>query len=78
MLPNAIWLAAVTALAESDCLLVVGTSAVVYPAAGLIDSALDLEKAVIEVNPEPAAPGDVIRLSGPSGEILPRLVRLLG
>jgi NAD-dependent deacetylase len=78
MLPEAIWRAAAAALGACGCLLVVGTSAVVYPAAGLIDSALELGKAVIEVNPEPAAQGDVIRLGGPSGQILPRLVRLLG
>jgi NAD-dependent deacetylase len=78
MLPEAIWRAASAALAACSCLLVVGTSAVVYPAAGLIDAALDLGKSVIEVNPEPAAQGDVIRLSGPSGAILPALVRTLG
>jgi NAD-dependent deacetylase len=78
MLPEAPWQAATSALAECGCLLVVGTSAVVYPAAGLIEAAQDLGKPVIEVNPEPAARGDVIRLSGPSGQILPRLVRLLG
>lgn len=78
MLPEAIWRAAAAALAACNCLLVVGTSAVVYPAAGLIDSALELGKTVIEVNPEPAASGNVIRLSGPSGQILPRLLRQLG
>jgi NAD-dependent deacetylase len=77
-LPEAAWRAAATALAGCGCLLVVGTSAVVYPAAGLIDTALQLGKPVVEVNPEPAAGGDVIRLAGPSGQVLPRLVRLLG
>jgi NAD-dependent deacetylase len=78
MLPEAVWRAAAAALAECDCLLVVGTSAVVYPAAGLIDAAMDAGKVVIEVNPDPAAAGDVIRLRGPSGVILPQLVQLLG
>jgi NAD-dependent deacetylase len=78
MLPEAVWRAAAAALGACGCLLVVGTSAVVYPAAGLIDAAVDAGKPVIEVNPEPAASGDVIRLRGPSGEVLPRLVRLLG
>jgi NAD-dependent deacetylase len=78
MLPEAIWRAATVALAECGCLLVIGTSAVVYPAAGLIEAAQDLGIPVIEVNPEPAARGAVIRLSGPSGEVLPQLVRLLG
>src|SRR5579883_1805035 len=69
MLPEAVWRAAAAGLASCDCLLVVGTSAVVYPAAGLIDAAVDAGKAVLEVNPEPAASG---------GVILPQLVRLLG
>jgi NAD-dependent deacetylase len=77
-LPEAVWRAAAEALSSCGCLLVVGTSAVVYPAAGLIDAALELGKKVVEVNPEPAAQGDVIRLSGPSGQILPALLRLLG
>ncbi len=78
MLPEAAWRAAAAALGACDCLLVVGTSAVVYPAAGLIDTAVDAGKSVIEVNPEPSAAGDVLRLRGPSGEILPRLLHMLG
>lgn len=78
MLPEAVWRAAAAALGQCNCLLVVGTSAVVYPAAGLIDAAVDSGKDVIEVNPEPAASGVVIRLQGPSGVVLPQLVRLLG
>ena len=45
-LPEAVWQEAHRAVRECDCLLVVGTSAVVYPAAGLIDFA----PRVIEVN----------------------------
>jgi hypothetical protein len=52
---------------------------VVYPAAGLIDLARAGGATVIEVNPEPAASGaDVLRLRGPSGELLPRLLERLG
>jgi NAD-dependent deacetylase len=78
MLPEGIWRLAAAALAKCGCLLVVGTSALVYPAAGLIEGAQQLDKPVIEVNPEPAARGNVIRLNGPSGTVLPRLVQLLG
>jgi NAD-dependent deacetylase len=78
MLPESVWRAAAFAVGQCDCLLVVGTSAVVYPAAGLIDAAVDAGKDVIEVNPEPAATGPVTRLRGPSGQVLPRLVRSLG
>lgn len=74
-LPEAEWRAAAAAVAACDVLLVVGTSAVVYPAAALIDAARSLRRSVVEVNPEPAAPGaDVLRLRGRSGELLPELL----
>ncbi len=52
-LPAGPWNAAVEAIDNADVLVVVGTSGVVYPAAGLPERALDLGKVVIEVNPEP-------------------------
>ncbi len=52
-LPAGPWNAAVEAIDNADALIVVGTSGVVYPAAGLPERALDLGKVVIEVNPEP-------------------------
>jgi NAD-dependent deacetylase len=78
-LPEDVWRQAAEATATCQCFLVVGTSAVVYPAAGLIDAARQLEAAVIEINLEPtgASAGDTITLLGPSGVILPRLVALL-
>jgi NAD-dependent protein deacetylase/lipoamidase len=79
MLPGQVWRAASEAVEACDCFLVVGTSAVVYPAAGLIDMARVLGACVIEVNLEPAArAAGVIGLYGKSGEILPRLVQRLG
>src|SRR5262249_23139056 len=54
MLPKIEWKEAVMATATSEAFLVVGTSAQVFPAAGLIDAALQVGAAVIEVNPEPA------------------------
>jgi NAD-dependent deacetylase len=78
MLPDGVWRAASEAVEACDCLLVVGTSAVVYPAAGLIGMARAVGAAVVEVNLEPAASvTGLIGLYGKSGEILPRLVRLL-
>ena len=78
MLPEGVWRAACEAVEACDCLLVVGTSAVVYPAAGLIGTARALGACVIEVNLEPAArAAGVIGLYGKSGEILPRLVQRL-
>ncbi len=76
MLPEGVWRTACEAVEACDCFLVVGTSAVVYPAAGLIDMARALGASVIEVNLEPAAQAaGVIGLYGRSGEVLPRLVR---
>lgn len=78
MLPEDVWRDAARAVTESNCFLMVGTSAVVYPAAGLIELARGLGACVIEVNLERAARGDdLIGLYGPSGEILPRLVQRL-
>ncbi len=52
-LPEGPWQAAVEATAAADVVVVVGTSAIVYPAAGLPELALARGTAVIEVNPEP-------------------------
>ncbi len=51
-LPAGIWQEAERACRQSDCLLVVGTSASVYPAAGLIDLAQSAGRKVIIVNTE--------------------------
>jgi NAD-dependent deacetylase len=52
-LPEGPWQRAVEATAAADVMVVVGTSAIVYPAAGLAELALSRGTAVIEVNPEP-------------------------
>jgi NAD-dependent deacetylase len=52
-LPQGPWQHAVEATEAADVLVVVGTSAIVYPAAGLPELALARGTAVIEVNPEP-------------------------
>jgi NAD-dependent deacetylase len=78
-LPDAIWEQAVDAVMKCDCFLVVGTSAIVYPAAGLIDMARMAGNAVIEVNVERSAASDQVDvlLLGPSGTVLPELVKRL-
>lgn len=75
-LPQDVWLEAERAAGEADALLVVGTSAQVYPAAGLVPYAQRNGAAVIEVNPEATAFSESIDycLRGPAGEILPQLV----
>lgn len=78
-LPDDIWGRAVQAVQTCDCFLVVGTSAVVYPAAGLIDVARMEGAEVIEANLEPSAASaraDVV-LRGPSGTTLPELIKRL-
>ena len=78
MLPEGVWRDAAGAVTECNGFLVVGTSAVVYPAAGLIELARGLGACVIEVNLEPAAQRRRRdRPVRPAGEILPRLVRRL-
>jgi NAD-dependent deacetylase len=63
---------ATAAVRAADVLIVAGTSAQVYPAAGLIP----LARAVIEVNPETTDFSDDVTFSlrGTAAEILPRLL----
>ena len=77
MLPHRVWREAREQTEACQCFLVVGTSAIVYPAAGLIAVARLKGAKVIEVNLEHTAATDQadMGLYGPSGEILPRLVR---
>jgi NAD-dependent deacetylase len=58
-----------------DCMLVVGTSGIVQPAASLPVLAKQVGAAVIEINPSRSeiTPLADIFLMGPSGEILPRV-----
>lgn len=62
--------------ADAQVFLSIGTSAVVYPAAGLIDIARKSGATVVEVNPDQTAYSDQVHYSfrGESGEILPQLL----
>jgi NAD-dependent deacetylase len=75
-LPSGMILEAGHAVESVDVLLVVGTSALVYPAAGLIPLAKSRGRKVIEINPEATPFSETVDLSlrGAAGEILPRLV----
>jgi NAD-dependent deacetylase len=72
MLPEGAMERATSAVRAADVLVVAGTSAQVYPAAGLIPMA----KAVIEINPEATdfSHDAAYSLRGKSGEILPQLL----
>ncbi|MEK7407074.1 MAG: NAD-dependent deacylase [Acidobacteriota bacterium] len=75
-LPPRAWEAAEEATQSAEVFLVVGTSAVVYPAAGLVPLAKAAGARVIEINMEetPFSAGLDCSLRGPAGELLPRLV----
>jgi NAD-dependent deacetylase len=78
-LPWDVWKRGEDAVQTCGCFLVVGTSAVVYPAAGLIDTARLAGVPVIELNlTATAASARVdVALQGPAGTILPELLRRL-
>ncbi len=75
-LPEAALERSFEALSSCDLLLSVGTSAVVYPAAGFIEVAAANGARTIEVNPKdtPMTPIVTWALRGPSAHILPSLV----
>jgi NAD-dependent deacetylase len=81
-LPEEVWESAMMSAYDCDVLLVVGTSAVVHPAASLIPIAKRARTPgakIIEVNltqTEASRLADV-GLYGPSGEVLPKLVEKL-
>lgn len=72
----AVWSAAEAAVKECDVFLVVGTSALVYPAAGLIPLARASGAKIIEVNLESTPMSGWVdgALKGPAGQILPQLI----
>ncbi len=75
-LPQDTWLAAERLCGNLDCLLVIGTSATVYPAAGLIELARRHHSRVIVVDPRPGAASDLadVHVAGPAAQVLPALL----
>jgi len=75
-LPDGMMKEAEHAAGAAEVLLVIGTSAMVYPAASLVPYAKQAGAKVIEINPEASAVSQVVDcvLQGPAGEILPQLV----
>jgi NAD-dependent deacetylase len=78
-LPEEPWKAAVEAIGAADVLVVVGTSAVVYPAASLPELALEQGKIVIEVNPErtPLSARATVSVRDTASAALPGLLQRL-
>ena len=75
-LPDGMWLEAEHAASAAEVLLVVGTSAVVYPAASLVTVARTAKAKIIEINVDetPISREVDCSLRGPAGAILPRLM----
>src|SRR5262249_30762275 len=79
MLPQDVWAEAERAARDCECLLVIGTSAIVYPAAELVPLARANGTCVIEVNltrTDASRYADVT-LCGPAGQVLPELLERL-
>ncbi len=76
MLPEGAMEAAAEAVRAADVLIVAGTSAQVYPAAGLIPLAVSAGAVVIEINPEETDFSSEVTLAlrGTSAVVLPELV----
>ncbi|MCA9294310.1 MAG: NAD-dependent deacylase [Phycisphaerales bacterium] len=79
MLPERAIEAAADAMETCDLFLSVGTSSVVYPAAGYIDLAMRVGARTAEVNPEATPYSDRVTWSirGKAGDVLPRVMDLL-
>jgi NAD-dependent deacetylase len=75
-LPAQVWIEAEAATREAEVFLVVGTAAVVYPAAGLVPLAKAAGARVIEINLDQTPYSDDVdcSLRGRAGELLPELI----
>ena len=76
-LPRDAWMDAVLYARSCDVMLVIGTSAVVYPAAGIIPIARSAGAKIIEINPEETQLTGAVDyfLKGKAGDVLPALIK---
>jgi NAD-dependent deacetylase len=74
-LPVDVWSRAVAVCQRTDCLVVVGTSATVYPAAGLIETVHANRGRIIVINTHISKGSHLasVELIGPAGDIVPQL-----
>ncbi|HEY8450336.1 MAG TPA: NAD-dependent deacylase [Bacillota bacterium] len=79
-LPEQAWRRAVDAVENASVMLVVGTSGVVQPAAGLVELAAARGVSIVEVNPQRSALTDLARcfIGEKAGVALPRLLARAG
>lgn len=75
-LPKHAWQAAAAAARDCDAFLVIGTSAIVQPAASLVHVARDAGALTVQINPNSTGVDEVVSFSlqGAAGQILPGLV----
>jgi NAD-dependent deacetylase len=75
-LPPGAWREAEEAASNAEVFLTVGTSAVVFPAAGLIDVAREGGAVTVEINPDETGYSGAVDYSirGRAGEVLPRVL----
>ena len=71
-------LAAADAACSCDVMLVIGTSSIVYPAAGFTDVARSRGAFVVEINPEATPAGADVCLRQPAEAALDELARRVG
>lgn len=76
-LPQDMWQAAKKAVQACDVLLVIGTSGVVQPAAGLVELAFRKRKGIIQINQATTEQGRFATyvLTGAAGTVLPQLLQ---
>jgi NAD-dependent protein deacetylase/lipoamidase len=78
-LPDAAWQRSLAAITCADVVVVVGTSSIVYPAAGLPELAVAKGTTVIEVNPQPTPLSAIatVSLRETASDALPTLLQRL-
>ena len=78
-IPHGVLNACFDATNQSDCMIVCGTSATVYPAAAFPQAVAERGGFVIEANPNPTPLSEIadVILRGPAGTALPQLVETL-
>ena len=79
-IPETALAAAETAMHDCDLFLSVGTSSLVYPAAGLAEIARACGAAVVEINPDatPLTGAADLAIAGKSGKVLPLVAAAMG
>ena len=73
-IPHGAATAADAAMRRADAVLVAGTSAQVWPAAGFLDEAQIRDLPIVEVNPAPSGRAVTVALAMAAGEALPAIL----